>query len=228
MTREELLNLVKKELGTYKLTLSEKTINEELDDELGDFGDDADANGKRVEKIAKRLKRMDGNLHKDVSTQVDLWKKDHDGKTKKDGENSEDGKKPEGDDKKEDAVSKELEELRKELNEMRDERSKERAEAAKKAVIDSVKKGLSEKFKKADIPLNDFFFKTSIQKLEVPDKDADVDSLVSKAEKLYEADLKAAGVEYGRPNSGGNRGGSKKEEPKDEFKDVANVLNRNS
>ena len=68
MTREELLALVNKEADTTKFkSLSQKTINEELDDVLEDFGDDEAANAKLVTKLANRLKRMDGNLHKNVS-----------------------------------------------------------------------------------------------------------------------------------------------------------------
>ena len=71
MTREELLNLVNKEADTTKFTsLSQKTINEELDDVLEDFGDDEEANSKIVTKLANRLKRMDGNLHKNVSDEM--------------------------------------------------------------------------------------------------------------------------------------------------------------
>lgn len=75
MTREELLALVNKELGSTKLTISEKTINEELDDVLEDFGEDEAANAKLVTKVTNRLKRMDGNLHSDVSQQVKEYKK---------------------------------------------------------------------------------------------------------------------------------------------------------
>jgi type I site-specific restriction-modification system R (restriction) subunit len=71
MTREELLALVNKEADTTKFkSLSQKTINEELDDVLEDFGDDEAANAKLVTKLANRLKRMDGNLHKNVSDEI--------------------------------------------------------------------------------------------------------------------------------------------------------------
>ena len=51
MTREELLALVNKEVDTTKFkSLSQKTINEELDDVLEDFGDDEAANAKLVTK----------------------------------------------------------------------------------------------------------------------------------------------------------------------------------
>ena len=46
MNREELRELVTKELGSTQLKLSERTINEELDDVLDDFGDNDEANAK--------------------------------------------------------------------------------------------------------------------------------------------------------------------------------------
>ena len=71
MTVEELLSLVNKEVDTTKFkALSQKTINEELNDVLDEFGDDEAANAKIVTKVANRLKRMDGNLHKNVSDEI--------------------------------------------------------------------------------------------------------------------------------------------------------------
>ena len=71
MTREELLELTNKEVDTTKFkSLSQKTINEELDDVLEDFGDDEEANSKLVTKLANRLKRMDGHLHINVSDAI--------------------------------------------------------------------------------------------------------------------------------------------------------------
>ena len=63
MTREELLALVNKELGSTKLTISEKTINEELDDVLEDFGEDEAVNAKLVTKVTNRLKCKIGRAH---------------------------------------------------------------------------------------------------------------------------------------------------------------------
>ena len=83
MEREELLELVQKELGDTQLTLSERTINGELDDSLSDFGDDADANAKAVTRIANRLKRLDGQLHADVAEQVSVYKKSIKGSVEK-------------------------------------------------------------------------------------------------------------------------------------------------
>ena len=93
MTREELLDLVNEKVDTSKFkSLSQKTINEELDDLLEDFGDDESANDKIVTKLANRLKRMDGNLHKNVSDEIkkDKAEKERKEKEKREKETKED------------------------------------------------------------------------------------------------------------------------------------------
>lgn len=199
MEREELLNQVTAELGEYHLTLSERTINEELDDVLGDFGDDEEANKGIVTKVANRLKRMDGNLHSDVSTQVKKWKEKNADKPKPNPT----PKKDEGDD-----VPDYIKKITDRLDAMETARKQEKTEQAKNAVVKSVKEGLTAKMKGAGIEVNSFFLGTAMQKLEVPEENADVDALVEKLEKLYNADLKSAGVEPKptKPQHGGQGG----------------------
>ena len=176
MTVEELLSLVNKEVDTTKFkALSQKTINEELNDVLDEFGDDEAANAKIVTKVANRLKRMDGNLHKNVSDEIKKSREEAERKKKEEEERN--GKKEEEDksDDKYDKLLAKLEALEK-ANEERDKK------ASRAATIEAVRKGLKDKFDKAKLELNDFFLDTAISKLEIPDKDADVIDLVSKAE----------------------------------------------
>ena len=187
MTREELLALVNKEADTTKFkSLSQKTINEELDDVLEDFGDDEAANAKLVTKLANRLKRMDGNLHKNVSDEIKKSKEEAERK-KKEEEEERKRKEADKDDDPDDKYSKLLEKLEA-LEKANAERDKK---AARKATIESVKAGLKDKFDKANLEMNDFFLDTALSKLEIPD-DADVVELVSKAENIYTADYKRA------------------------------------
>lgn len=194
MTREELLDLVNEKVDTSKFkSLSQKTINEELDDLLEDFGDDESANDKIVTKLANRLKRMDGNLHKNVSDEI---KKDKAEKERKEKE------KREKETKEDETVDPKYAALEEKLNQLlkaNEERSK--AEA-RKAVLNSVKSGLKDKFDNAKLEMNDFFLETALSKLEIPDEDADVQSLVSKAEKIYTADYKRATGSKAIPNKG--------------------------
>ena len=212
MTREELLALVNKEVDTTKFkSLSQKTINEELDDVLEDFGDDEAVNAKLVTKLANRLKRMDGNLHKNVSDEI---KKSREEAERKKKEEEEERKRREDskDDDPDDKYSKLLEKLEA-LEKANAERDKK---AARKATIESVKAGLKDKFDKANLEMKNYFLNAAIAKLEIPDEDADIDDLVSKAEKIYTAEYKEATGENGIPAKGqrSSGGGSSTDDEK--------------
>ena len=199
MTKEELLSLVNKEVDTTKFkSLSQKTINEELDDVLEDFGDDEAANAKLVTKLANRLKRMDGNLHKNVSDEIKKSKEEAERKKREEEEERKRKKEEEdktGSDDKYNELLKEIKAL-KEANAERDKK------AARKATIESVKAGLKDKFDKANLEMKNYFLNAAIAKLEIPDEDADIDDLVSKAEKIYTAEYKEATGENGIPSKG--------------------------
>lgn len=156
MTREELLALVNKELGSTKLTISEKTINEELDDVLEDFGEDEAVNAKLVTKVTNRLKRMDGNLHSDVSQQVKEYKKK--AKERQKAKETElDEEEPEKDEiPNEEDMPEWAKKLIGEVKKEREAREQKEAADAKKALVNSIKEGLKAKFEKANIPLNSF------------------------------------------------------------------------
>lgn len=219
MTKEELLSLVNKEVDTTKFkSLSQKTINEELDDVLEDFGDDEAANAKLVTKLANRLKRMDGNLHKNVSDEIKKSKEEAERK-KKEEEEERKRREADKDNDPDDKYSKLLEKLEV-LEKANAERDKK---AARKATIESVKAGLKDKFDKANLELNDFFLDTALSKLEISD-DADVAELVSTAENIYTADYKRAngGNAVPRKGSSASSGEEKKldEHEWDDIKDI--------
>lgn len=213
MTREELLELTNKEVDTTKFkSLSQKTINEELDDVLEDFGDDEEVNSKLVTKLANRLKRMDGNLHKNVSDEIKKSKEDAERKKK---EEEEERKRKEAvkEDNPDDKYSKLLEKLEA-LEKANAERDKK---AARKATIESVKAGLKDKFDKANLEMKNYFLNAAISKLEIPDEDADIDDLVSKAEKIYTAEYKEATGENGIPAKGQRLSGGGNSTDDDDF-----------
>lgn len=198
MTKEELLSLVNKEVDTTKFkSLSQKTINEELDDVLEDFGDDEAANAKLVTKLANRLKRMDGNLHKNVSDEI---KKSKDEAERKKKEEEEERKRKEA--AKNDDPDDKYNELLKEIKALKEANAERDKKAARKATIESVKAGLKDKFDKANLEMKNYFLNAAIAKLEIPDEDADIDDLVSKAEKIYTAEYKEATGENGIPSKG--------------------------
>lgn len=198
MTREELLALVNKEVDTTKFKeLSQKTIDEELDDVLEDFGDDEEANSKLVTKLANRLKRINGNLHKNISDEVKKSKEEAERKKKEEEEERKRKEAKKGDDP-DDKYSKLLEKLEA-LEKANAERDKK---AARKATIEYVKAGLKDKFDKANLEMKNYFLNAAIAKLEIPDEDVDIDDLVSKAEKIYTAEYKEATGENGIPAKG--------------------------
>lgn len=204
MTIEELLELVNKKEDTSKFTsLSKKSIDDELNDVLDEMGDDDDENDKIVTKLANRLKRMDKNLHKNIADELKKSREEAERKKKEEEERKRkrakeaEGKDNDDDDGgDDDRIAKLLAKVEA-LEKASAERDKE---AARKATIESVKAGLKEKFDKAGLELNGFFLKTSLSKLEIPDKDADIDDLVSEAEKIYTADFKEATGEKGIPS----------------------------
>lgn len=204
MTIEELLELVNKKEDTSKFTtLSKKSIDDELNDVLDEMGDDDDANDKIVTKLANRLKRMDKNLHKNIADELkksreeaERKKKEEEGRKRNHAKEAEGKDNDDDDDGDDDRIAKLLAKVEA-LEKASAERDKE---AARKATIESVKAGLKEKFDKAGLELNGFFLKTSLSKLEIPDKDADIDDLVSEAEKIYTADFKEATGEKGIPS----------------------------
>lgn len=219
MTREELLALVNKEVDTTKFKeLSQKTIDEELDDVLEDFGDDEEANSKLVTKLANRLKRINGNLHKNISDEVKKSKEEAERKKKEEEEERKRKEAKNGDDP-DDKYSKLLEKLEA-LEKANAERDKK---AARKATIESVKAGLKDKFDKANLEMNDFFLDTALSKLEIPD-DADVVELVSAAENIYTADYKRANGGNAVPRKGSSApSGEERKLDEHEWDDIKDI-----
>lgn len=215
MTIEELLELVNKKEDTSKFTsLSKKSIDEELNDVLGEMGDDDDENDRIVTKLANRLKRMDKNLHKNIADE--LKKSREEAERKKKEEEERNGKKG-GEDTPDDKYDKLLAKLEA-LEKANEERDKK---ASRAATIEAVRKGLKDKFDKAKLELNDFFLDTAISKLEIPDKDADVTDLVSKAEGIYTTDFKRATGNTAIPRMGsGSSSGGGRTIPDDEWDDI--------
>lgn len=215
MTIEELLELVNKKEDTSKFTsLSKKSIDEELNDVLGEMGDDDDENDRIVTKLANRLKRMDKNLHKNIADELKKSREEAERKKKEEEERK--GKK-DGEDTPDDKYDKLLAKLEA-LEKANEERDKK---ASRAATIEAVRKGLKDKFDKAKLELNDFFLDTAISKLEIPDKDADVTDLVSKAEGIYTTDFKRATGDTAIPRMGsGSSSGGGRTIPDDEWDDI--------
>lgn len=134
-------------------------------------------------------------------------------KNKKDG----DGGKPNEDDR--------VAALEKKIADMEAAQAAAKKQSEIESVRNSVKNGLIQKFDEAGLKVNKFFLDTAMSKMEIPEENADVDSLVKKVEAQYQADVKAAGIEYARPNAGGRGSAGREVSSKDEFADVAKMVN---
>lgn len=117
-------------------------------------------------------------------------------------------------------------EMREYFENDRRERQLEKAEREKKNLLDSVRKGLEAKFDKGGLSLNSYFAKSALSRLAVPEKDADVKALVDEAERLYNEDLKEAGIVPDSPRTGGGYGTRTAKEDEHAWDDVARAVGR--
>lgn len=194
------MKLVNEKEDTSKFTsLSQRTINDELDDMLDEMGDDAEANDRIVTKLANRLKRMDGNLHKNVSDEIKKSKEESERKRQEE-ENRKREKEGGGGGNPDDKYDKLLAKLEA-IEKANAERDKK---AAKEAALESIKTGMKSKFDEAKLELNDFFLDTALSKLEIPDGELDISDMVKKAEAIYTADYKRANGGSAIPRKGSN------------------------
>jgi len=226
MEREELLQEVQSVIEAdgkqLSRSISEETINAELDDELENIGDDEEANKAVYSRIAKRLLRIDGNIHSNVSREVKEYKAKaakppkSGEKTPKNGEGTED----------DEEMPKWAKAITDRLDTIEKSRNDRAAAEAKNAAVDAVKKGLREVFKKANIEVNEYIYRQTLRDLEIPEQEegtsVDTDALIKKMERSYYKNLKEAGLdkkETAKPHSGAkNQGGNASSLLDDKFK----------
>lgn len=176
---------------------------------------------KYFEEMANAVKSVQGNVNKvfsaklaeQVTSKIEEYKASH--------QSDERSAKKEDDE-----SDKRFKKLEDELSELRAERQREKAEQDRKDLLASVKRGLEAKFDKAGDKANAFFVKTALAKLEIPETGADIKALTDEAERLYNADVKEAGIAIDAPHSGGNAGSSKDKIDEHEFDDVAKIVGR--
>ena len=206
MEREELLQQVNESIEAdgkqLSPSLSEESINGELDDALEDITEDEESNKKVVARLAKRLLRMDGNIHSNVSKQVSDYKKAHPNPQQKPKN---------GEEKNEDNNKSEYEKLLERIEAMEQAQKQKQETDAKDAIVADVKKGFKAKFKEAGLEINDYIFRQTLRDLEIPETEeggkVNIESLVKTLERDYTKNLKEAGL--GKENTSKPRFGSK-------------------
>lgn len=209
MEREELLQQVQESIEAdgkqLSPSLSEASINGELDDALEELGDDEESNKKVIGRLARRLLRMDGNIHANVSREVKEYKKKAGAPTDGQGEKKEEPK-----DGSDDTPSW-AKALLARVDAIEATRKQQVAAEAKDAALNAVKKGLRAKFKEASIEVNEYIYKQTLRDLDIPDADdgeqVDTEALVKKMERAYYRNLKEAGLD--KKDTGQSRFGSR-------------------
>lgn len=210
MEKEELKSKIEVKLGSTKLQLSERTWDKYLTKALKGIKDDSEVTDDWLNDEIDWLKTLNGQLHADVSTEVEDWKKKYQPSPKpKEKEEVLDGE-PEW-------FKKYREDQESRIKAIEDARKSEVAEAERKATVNKIKNGFEEKLRESGIQVNNYFLKTSMSELEIPEKDIDIKSLVSELETRYNANMKEAGVDFDSPHGGFNGGGGKTDKFYDDF-----------
>lgn len=197
MEREELRTRINEVLGSTKLTLSERTINDFLDDALAGITDDNAVTEEFVTRKANMLKSIDGNLHSDVSEQVKKYKE---GLTKQEPDPKPDPT-PDPEPKPLDnGMSDEIEALKKRLKSFEDERKKAIEEKKREAELKELKEAFEAHFEEAGVSVNGYVLKQTLRDFK---RGKDMAEDVKALESKYYDGLKEAGFDYGSPMSGG-------------------------
>lgn len=213
MEREELEPKISEKLGSTQLTLTKESLDKFYEKTLKYITDDSMVDDQFVEDQVDLLKTLDGQIHKEASNQIRIYKEDWEKKHQKPG-----GKGAKGNDgaggghsSEDNDNEDELQKLRKDFEDMKKAYAKENESRQKDAILNDVEKGLKSKLSKAGIEVNSYFLRQVKKELDVTiDEDGntpDVDELVSQAEKNYFKSLKEAGLERNTPPVGGRRTG---------------------
>lgn len=203
MEKEALISKFTDALGSTQLQLTEQTMDgfyDEVHAEVGD--DDAKVTDEFVTRKVNFLKKLNGQLHADVSVQVENYKKLNPYKDP----NPADPPKPKKD-------SEEIADLKKEIETIKSAQKTKETESAKNAIKESIKNGFEANQKKANLKVNPYFVKQTLRDLELPEDlaKADVDKLTKQFETDYnkamkEADFEGKGTPMFKKETGGPKG----------------------
>lgn len=192
MDKEALISKLKNQLGSTQL--SERTIGVYADTLLASFKDDSVYTDDFIKTQAGFLKSMNGQLHSDVSAQVEEYKRNN--PTAKPAQQGQ------SDDMK--AILESLTQIKNENALLKQQYEADKAAAAKKAVIADVRRKLAEQIRtKTGRDANQFVLDTTMGGIELKDGDT-ADSLLESVGKSYDENIKKvfAGYETGIPSFG--------------------------
>lgn len=210
MEREELESKISEKLGSTQLSLTKESLDKYYEKTLKYITDDSMVDDQFIEDQVDLLKTLDGQIHKEASTQIKIykndWEKKHQRSASKDGKGKDESG---GGHSSENNDNEEVQKLRKELEEMKESYAKEKESRQKSSILNEVEKGLKSKLSKAGIEVNGYFLKQVKKELDITINEdgntPDVDELVSRAEKNYFKSLKEAGLESKASPSDGRK-----------------------
>lgn len=215
MDKQTLKEKIDGALGGTPLTLSDRTQSDYLDAILPGITDDSQVTEDYIKGHVSILRSLDGNLHADVAAETNknktkwesdfkaAWEKSHPSNPA-----AEPPTNPKSEPSANDELSKQLKALQEKLEAMEKASEREVAEKNKADVVAQVRKSFEDKLKEGGLASNAYILGNSLKELSVPEKDADVRDLSAKLEKIYYANLKAAGiVATTTPPRRGGRGG---------------------
>lgn len=194
MDLEGLKPQIEAELGGTQLQLSDQTKNAFLEDALLEIGDDdSKVTPEFITRKANLLKSMNGQLHADVSTQVEEYKKNLPNKVEEpskgdEGKGGEQGKK--GGEEEPQYVK----DLKAKIEKFESDQKQRDSQAAKDAVRDSVKKAFEAKQKEAKLEVNKYILKNVIRDLNIPDENPNASVLTNTIEREYNKAMKESGL----------------------------------
>lgn len=205
MEKEALLSKISEGLGSTQL--SETTINAFVDDVYEDVKDSESVSDEFIARKVNYLKAVNGQLHADVATQVNDYKKKNPYRKPKEVPSV---------DEDEPAWFKTYREKQEERMKAIEDSAKAELEATnRKRVVDSVKDSLKSKFSAEGIDMNNYFLSQAVNDVDfTPAKDengndvaADIEKLAKDVEKAYFKHLKEAGIGKPAPKFGNGGGG---------------------
>lgn len=201
MEQETLVTKLTEKIG--ETNLSQRTISEYAKSIMPLVTSDEVVNDAFLETHGNILKTIGGQLRHDLASGIEDFKKNYkpEPKQKQDVVQQDDDK---------------YAKLMNEMKELKDSLAKKDAEAAKNAVMHQVSTLLAEKIKEATgSEPNAFVFKNTVRDIEIGEK-PNISQIVKDAQKAYDENLKAAGLEPDSPHYNGG-GGSGKNKTLDSF-----------
>ena len=218
MDSEKIISSIMERVG--KTDVSRQTITMLMG--LNPLGDGVEPDETYFSRMAEAAKSVQGNINhvfsEKLAAQVNA-KMEELKKTQEKNETTTDSETVR-------KLQSEMEEKLRQWGEERAEWEKEKVERSRRETADAVRRELEEKFSEAGTRANAYFLKSALSQLDIPEKEADVKALAKRAEEIYNADMKEAGLSFDGPRNGGGGGASQLRPDEHLFDDIAQLRSK--